>query len=417
MGVIADQLAAIFPLTYSEAIVAMGAAILGIAAGMLGALAVLQGRSLVGDALAHSALPGVAIAFIVTGAKDPATLLAGAVIAGLLGAFMMVGIERTSRIRPDAAIGVVLSSFFALGIVLLTYVSNTGGAQQAGLDTYLFGQAAGIVERDVEIMTLMAAGAAILVVSGFRVFKTVLFDRGFAASLGLPVRVVELATTALLVVAIVIGLRTVGAILMVALLITPTVVARQFTSRLSRLLPLAALVGATVGVTGALASSKAEVPTGPVIVLFGVALAIAAILFAPGRGVAWRAITLTRARRRENAQGVLVALETAMHHGAPPTRKELALASGRSSSSIRRGLRDLTRAGLVQKDEGRVILNERGAAAAHAALESRRLWSAWLEHGWQLDLPDAREADPRDLRASLGDDAVERLLALERQPT
>jgi manganese/zinc/iron transport system permease protein len=263
----------------------------------------------------------------------------------------------------------------------------------------------------------MAAGAALLVVGGFRIFKTVLFDRGFAASLGLPVRAVELATTALLVVAIVIGLRTVGAILMVAMLITPTVVARQFTNRLGRLLVLAALVGATVGIAGALASSKAEVPTGPVIVLFGVALAVAAILFAPRRGVAWRAATLARARRRENAQGVLVALETAMHHGAPPTRKELSLASGRTSGSIRRGLRDLTRAGLVQTDGDRLILNERGAAAAHAALESRRLWSAWLEHGWRLDLPDAREADPRDLRASLGDDAVERLLALEKQPT
>jgi manganese/zinc/iron transport system permease protein len=184
VGLLIDLL----PLSYTDSVVVLGAAVLGIAAGVLGALAVLSRRSLVGDALAHSALPGVAIAFLVTGAKDPASLLVGAAIAGLIGALMMVGIERTSRIRPDAAIGVVLSSFFSLGIVLLTYISSTGNAQQAGLESYLFGQAAGLLERDVQVMAGLAAAAIACVAIGFRPLKVSLFDRGFAASVGLPLR-------------------------------------------------------------------------------------------------------------------------------------------------------------------------------------------------------------------------------------
>lgn len=400
------------PLPYTDAVVVWGAAVLGVAAGVLGAFAVLPGRSLVGDALAHSALPGVAIAFLVTGSKDPASLLVGAAIAGLIGALMMVGIERTSRIRPDAAIGVVLSSFFSLGVVLLTYIGSTGNAQQAGLETYLFGQAAGLLERDVAVMAGLALAAIATVAVAFRPLKVAVFDRQFAASAGLPVRLLELATTALLVVAIVIGLRAVGAILMVAMLIVPTVAARQLTGRLAVLLPLAGVIGAAVGVTGALISSRAEVPTGPVIVLTGVLLVLAAVLLAPGRGVAWRAARRRRDHRAARAGGVLIDLETALHAGPPPTEAELALASARPRAEVRRGLRDLDRAGLLEREDGRLRLSEPGAAAAHAALEGRRLWSAWLEHGWRLGITDAREPDPRDLRGSLGDELTDRLVAL-----
>jgi manganese/zinc/iron transport system permease protein len=407
-----DRLIDALPLNYSDAVVVVGAALLGITAGALGVFAVLRQRSLVGDALAHSALPGVAVAFLVTGAKDAGTLLIGAAVAGLVGALLMVGIERTGRIRPDAAIGVVLSSFFSLGIVLLTYIANTNNSSQAGLETYLFGQAAGLLERDLTVMAALAAGSLALVVVGFRALKTTLFDPSFAGSIGLPVRVLEVAMTALLVVAVIVGLRTVGAILMVAMLVAPAVAARQVAGRLAVVVPLAALLGAAVGVAGALLSARARVPTGPVIVLVAVAVVIAAVLFAPGRGVLWRARKLARDRRRTIGEGVLVDLETAIHAGPPPTAEELALASGRRPRVLRRALRDLDRAGMLRRDDERLYLSDSGAAAAHAVLERRALWSAWLEHGWRLDLPDAREPDPSDLPGSLGDEHTDRLRAL-----
>ena len=408
MGGLIDLL----PLNYSDAVVVIGAALLGLTAGAIGVFAVLRQRSLVGDALAHSALPGVCIAFVVTGAKDATSLLVGAAIAGVVGALMMVGIERTSRIRPDAAIGVVLSSFFSLGIVLLTFIANSDDANQAGLEKYLFGQAAGLLERDLTVMAGLAAASLAIVAVTFRLLKATLFDPAFAASVGLPVRVLEIVMTCLLVVAIIIGLRTVGAILMVAMLVVPAVAARQLAGRLATVVPLAAAIGAAVGVAGALLAAGARVPTGPVIVLVGVTVVVACVLLAPGRGVLWRARRLARDRRRTSTEGVLVDLETSIHAGPPPTAAQLAAASGRPARTVRRALRDLDRAGMLERDGERLFLSESGAAAAHSVLERRDLWSAWLEHGWRLDLPDAREPDPSDLRGSLGDEYADRLRSL-----
>jgi manganese/zinc/iron transport system permease protein len=407
-----DLLIDLLPLSYTDSVVALGALVLGGVAGVLGTFAVLPGRSMVGDALAHAALPGVCVAFLVTGAKDAGSLLAGAAIAGLIGAALILTIERGGRLRSDAAIGVVLASFFAVGIVLLTAIANTNDADQAGLERYLFGQAAGLSERDVRITAGLGLAAVAVVVAGFRPLKTALFDREFAGSAGLPVRAIDYLTLALLVVAVVIGVRMVGAILMVAMLVVPPVVARQLTGRLALLLPLAAVVGAGVGVGGALLSAKGKVPTGPVIVLLGFAAVVLAILLAPGRGIAWRGRRLARERRRALAEGVLLDLETALHGGPPPTEDQLLELGGRSRRALRRGLRDLDGAGMLARDGARLLLTERGAAAAHAQIERRRLWSAWLEHGWRLELPDARDPDPRDLRTSLGPDATARLLAL-----
>jgi manganese/zinc/iron transport system permease protein len=404
-----DRLIDLLPLSYTNSVVLIGAVILGATAGALGTFAVFRGRSLVGDALSHATLPGVAVAFIATGAKDAGTLLVGAALAAALAAVLMVGIERAGRLPADAAIGVVLSGFFSLGIVLLTLIASHGNANQAGLESYLFGQAAGLLERDLVVMAVLAGAALLAVVLAFRPLKLTLFDPAFAAAVGLPVRLLELAMTGLLVVAIVIGIRTVGAILMVALIVVPAVAARQLTGSLGRVLVLAAAIGAGVGAAGALASTAWNVPTGPVIVLCGFLVVLAAIALAPGRGVLWRSRALARRRRRRLVEGVLIDLETAIHSGPPPTERELLLAGGRRQWPLRRALRDLDRAGMLEREQGRLHLSESGAAAVHALLARRELWSAWLEHGWQLELPDAREPDPEDLRGSLGDELAGRL--------
>jgi manganese/zinc/iron transport system permease protein len=399
-----DLLIDLLPLPYTDAVVALGALVLGVTAGVLGTFAVLRRRSLVGDALAHAALPGVCVAFLLTGTKDPAALLAGAACAGLVGAVLMVGIERTSRIRSDAAIGVVLASFFSLGVVMLTAIAHGNDADQAGLERYLFGQAAGLAERDVVVTGIIGLGAVAIVAAAFRPLKTTLFDPAFAAAAGLPVRLLELAMTALLVVAVVVGVRMVGAILMVAMLVVPATAARQLTGRLSRLLPVAGLVGAGVGVGGALLSARVEAPTGPVIVLLGVAVVLVCLAIAPGRGVLWRARKLAADRRHALADSLLVDLAP-----GPAAPAELA-AGGRS---VRLGLRELRRRGLAERGaDGRLALTAAGREAAAEGLARRADWGAWLEHGWRLELPDAREPDPTDLEATLGRDGVARLRAL-----
>jgi manganese/zinc/iron transport system permease protein len=379
-------------LAYTDTVVVAGALVLGLTSGVLGTFAVLRQRSLVGDAVAHSTLPGVCVAFLVSGVKDVPGLLVGAALAGLVAALLMVGIERTGRIRPDAAIGVVLSGFFALGVVLLTHIANSRDSDQAGLENYLFGQAAGLLVGDVVTMAVLGGAGLLVVLVARRALTTTLFDSGYAGSLGLPVRALEVLMTALLVVAIVVGVRVVGAILMVAMLVVPTVTARQLADRFPHVLALSGLVGAAVGVAGSLLATRGALPTGPVVVLTGFALAVLAVLLAPGRGVLWRGRRLAARRRRVRREAVL---------SAPDVRRP-----GLADALARRALR---RRGLLTGDDR---LTDAGRGAAAELAERRELWTAWLAHGAELDLPDAREPDPVDLRASLGDAAVARLREL-----
>ncbi|TCP55125.1 manganese/zinc/iron transport system permease protein [Tamaricihabitans halophyticus] len=286
----------LLPLPYPEAVVATGSAVLGFIAGSLAPFAVLRGRAMFGDAMSHGTLPGVALAFLFVGVKDPAVLLVGAAICALGAAALMIGLERAGRTAPDAAIGITLSASFALGIVLLTHIAQGGSGQQSGLDAYLFGQAAGMVVRDVWFTLILGGLALLAIVVFFRLLRSASFDPQFSAVAGVPTWTIDAASTALLVIAVVLGVRTVGAILMVALLVAPCVAARALTNRLGTLVPVSGAIGALAGVSGALLAGRAGLPTGPVIVLLATAFAAAALLFAPRRGV------LSRAWRRHAAR-------------------------------------------------------------------------------------------------------------------
>ncbi|ASO19766.1 manganese/zinc/iron transport system permease protein [Actinoalloteichus hoggarensis] len=287
-------------LSYAASVVIGGSALLGAVAGFLGPFAVLRGRSMFGDAMSHGTLPGVVLAFMVAGVKDAPILLIGAALSAILAALAMIGLERAGRVGPDVAIGVVLSAAFALGIVLLTRLSAEGAGGRSGMEEYLFGQAAGLVVGDLVVAAIVGALAFGAVLVWFRLLRTAIFDPGFAAVAGAPSWAVDVLTTTLLVVGIVLGVRTVGAILMVALLVAPTVAARQLTTRLSTLVPAAGLIGAAAGGLGAFVSGTADLPTGPVIVLLATAAALASVLFAPRRGVLPRALS-SRRRRPTNS--------------------------------------------------------------------------------------------------------------------
>ncbi|MES3629817.1 MAG: metal ABC transporter permease [Longimonas sp.] len=283
-----DLLHALFS-DYTLRTVALGAALLGIVGGSLGSYAVLRGQSLIGDAVAHAALPGIAGAFLLTGQMDPLVLMLGAAATGLCAALFVDGTARSTRVPYDSALALMLASFFGLGLVLLTYLQRHAGASQAGLDAFLFGQAAALVMYDVYVMAALGGTALIVMLLFWKELKLLSFDAAFARSVGLPVRVLNGLLTTLLVVAIVIGLQTVGVVLMSAVLIAPAAAARQWTDRLGIMVALAAGIGAATGVTGALISASVRnVPTGPTIVLCMGAVVIASLLLAPQRGVLWR---------------------------------------------------------------------------------------------------------------------------------
>ncbi|WP_032122970.1 metal ABC transporter permease [Clostridium amazonitimonense] len=274
---------------YTLQIVALGAAILGIISGVLGSFAVIRKESLLGDAVSHSALPGIALAFLITQSKKTEVLLLGALISGLLSTFLILSIVKYSRVKFDSALALILSVFFGGGIVLLTHIQKIPTANQAGLDKFIFGQASTLLKRDVWIMGILGIILISLVIIFWKEFKMVSFDAEFAESLGFSVKKVNLLLSIMIVTAIIVGLQTVGVILMSAMLIAPAVAARQWTDKLSLMVILSSVFGAVSGIIGTVLSSVvSKLPTGPMIVIVISTIVIFSLIFAPNRGLLWK---------------------------------------------------------------------------------------------------------------------------------
>ena len=336
---------------YTLRTVALGSGVLGLVSGALGTFAVLRRQSLLGDTVSHTALPGIALAFLLTGSKSPVVLLLGAALAGWLGTLLVMGITRTTRLKSDSAFGIILSVFFGFGLVLLTFIQKQPNARQAGLEKFLFGQATALLERDVIVMAIVGGVLLLAVGLFFKEFKLASFDHDYGVSLGFPMRGIEIGLTSALVVAIVLGLQTVGVVLMSALIVAPPAAARQWTDRLGGMIALSGAFGATAGITGAVVSSlSARLPTGPVIVLCASALVMISLIFAPNRGLLWKWLRQLRNRRRLALDAVLLdLLELAEQHpdlDRPHPRSALEAMSFRSSS-VPGSLRELAERGWV----------------------------------------------------------------------
>ncbi len=282
--------------------VALGAGVLGALAGALGCFAVLRRQSLLGDAISHAALPGIVLAFLLTGSRATPVLVLGAGIAGWLGTLAILAIVRGGRLPEDTALGIVLSVFFGAGMVLLTWVQARPDARQAGLDVFLFGQAATLLPGDVALVAGVGGAALLLLALVWKEVKILAFDPGYAQALGLPVRRIELLLTGLLVVGIVLGLQMVGVVLMSALVVAPAAAARQWTNRLGAMVFLAAAIGAASGVGGAAISATTRgIPTGPTIVLVATGFVLLSLLAAPDRGLLAGLLRAKRVRRQARA--------------------------------------------------------------------------------------------------------------------
>ncbi len=286
--------------------VTLGTAILGIVSGALGAFGVLRRQSLLGDAISHAALPGIALAFLFTGSKAPLVLMAGAALTGWLGTYLVLCIIGHTRLKEDSSLGIVLSVFFGFGLMVLTYLQKHANASQAGLDSFLFGQAATLMTADVIAMTVLGGIAILLLALFWKEFKIMTFDPEFGASLGFPRKTLDILLLSLLVLSIVIGLQAVGVVLMSAMVVIPPAAARQWTNRLGGMVILSSVIGAIAGISGALVSgSMAEMPTGPAVVLSMAVLMLVSLFLAPGRGVLWELLRRQRNRQRFRLEGLL----------------------------------------------------------------------------------------------------------------
>ncbi len=348
-------------LGYNATLVAVGAALLGISAGATGTFLLLRKRALLSDAISHSTLPGVALAFIVMVAmgadgRNLPVLLIGSALSATLGLLAVHAMTTRTRLSEDAAIGSVLSVFFGLGIVLLTVIQTMESGRQAGLEGFLLGATAGMLFGDAVTIAVGGALTLSLVLLLRRPMTLVAFDPGFAAASGMNLRRIDLATMGLALAVTIVGLKIVGLVLIVALLIIPPAAARFWTDRSERMTLLAGALGGGAGYVGAAISASApQLPTGPIIVLVAAALFVFSLLAAPRRGVLAQILTQLRYRRRVHLRQGL-----------------LALAQGQRVYE-RYTLRLLAAAGLARPDG---VPTARGRAEAARALRDEARWAA-----------------------------------------
>ncbi|MFA7521856.1 MAG: iron chelate uptake ABC transporter family permease subunit [Halothiobacillaceae bacterium] len=301
-------------LGYNATLVAIGAALLGIAAGASGTFLFLRKRALVSDAISHSTLPGVALAFLVMVAfgsdgRHLGGLLIGAGLSAAVGLLGMHWLTRRTRLAEDAAIGAVLSVFFGFGVVLLTVIQTVSAGRPAGLENFLVGSTAGMLYADAMLIAVAGALAVLAVWVLRRPMTLVAFDAGFAAAAGINVQRMDLAVMGLVTAVTVIGLKIVGLILIVALLIIPPVAARFWSNRSDRVLGIAGVFGGLSGYIGAAVSATAPaLPTGPIIVLTAFGLFVISMLFAPDRGLLAVWMRHRRQQRRIHLRQGLLAM-------------------------------------------------------------------------------------------------------------
>ena len=280
-----------FQAGYNTGVVMAGSAALGAAAGGVGAFLLLRARAMAADAVGHATLPGIVLAFIAAGAlgaegRALPVLLAGAALTGILGMAAAEALTRRTRLAPDAAIAIALSVFYAVGIVLLSWLQTLPAGSQGGLESFILGQAAALSAAEALGLAFAALLALGLLLALFRPLGVLCFDEHHARARGWPVAGLDAALLGLGVVVTVLGLQSVGLVLVVALLILPAVAARFWSERLAGIFWLSVAFGAGGAFLGAAASSIwPRAPTGASIVLALGLVFAASLLAAPRRGI------------------------------------------------------------------------------------------------------------------------------------
>ncbi|WP_068672893.1 metal ABC transporter permease [Oceanobacillus sp. Castelsardo] len=252
----------------------------GILCGVIGCFIILRGMALMGDAISHAVLPGVAISFMLG-----INYFYGAVVMGLLTAIGIGYISQNSRVKSDSSIGIVFSAFFALGVLLITKASTA-----IDLTQILFGNVLSVRTSDMWLTLIIGAIVLLIVILFYKEFLITTFDPTMAQAYGLPVRFIHYVIMILLTLVTVASLQTVGVILVVAMLITPASTAYLLTNRLSTMIFLSAFFGALSAVIGLYFSSEYNLSSGAVIVLATTSIFILAFIFSPKQGILWRMI-------------------------------------------------------------------------------------------------------------------------------
>ncbi len=398
-------------MAYNTWVVLTGISLLGLCSGLVGSFAVLRRRALMGDALAHAALPGVCLAFLVLGQRHLPGMLLGGFLTGILGIALGTALRFWTRIKEDAAIGIVLSVFYGAGIALSTWIQGHHSiGSKAGLDSYFLGKTSGMLLQDSYLIGGVALLCLMLILLMYKEFKLVAFDPAFANVQGWPTFWLDLLLMAMIALTVIIGLPAVGVVLMAALLIIPAAAARFWTDRLGAILALSAGFGLATGALGTLVTARFDLPSGPVIVLVGTTIFLGSMLFAPRRGLIARVWADYRYRRKIADQTVLRVLyetcEPSLPQLIPVRLEDILRKKGWRRRQLPAVINRLQKKGYVDRNsqEAGILLTNSGLMRSTEITRAHRLWELFLtEHAGtagtfaDLDSESLDERLPREL--------------------
>ena len=362
--------------------VVVGTTLLASSSAVVGTFSYLKGQSLVGDAIAHALLPGVVLAFMLGDGKNPAYLILGALVSGLIAHYGIAFIQNRTKLKSDTAVSLVLSTFFGFGIMLMSVVQQRGQGQQAGLERYLLGKAAAITMLDVYTFSALALVLLLGVALFYKGFQLMTFNEDFAHAIGLPVGLIRVTFTVLTVLAVTIGIQTVGVVLMAALLITPAAAARAWTKSLPQMIVLAAVFSAISAVLGTLISSAiTKMPTGPWIVIILGLIGFTSLFIAPEKGWLFkrkRALENRSKINRENIMKLMYRQEEKRGKGNKLTSPQILSIRAMRDEVLRVGLKDLKkRLWIIEHIDG-FTLTDLGRMEGRRVVRLHRLWELYL---------------------------------------
>lgn len=377
----------------------IGSMLMCLGASLVGVLVFLRKQSLLGESLSHAAYPGVILGVLLAGSlhleEQQDTFLAililiGASLTALFGLYSIHFLENRWHVRSDSALCFILSAFFGIGLTLASQIQFSFSYLYRQAQTYLYGQAATMIDIHIIVYGVLAIFIILTILLLYKEIQAITFNRDYAKSLGINVHGIDTMIFILIVLAVVIGIRSVGVVLMSAMLISPAAAARQFTNKLSIMFFLSGLFGLLSGFLGNYfsvtvsqyfsqqSSLRLALPTGPMIVLVSSAICLLSLLFAPERGVLLKMLRAAKFRHKCMSENLLKAIWRFGTH-QPVLFDQIARHQSASRLYLRFLLWRLIRNGWVKKGEQQTYeLTKDGNVRAAKIVRLHRLWEVYL---------------------------------------
>lgn len=365
----------------------LASSMVGLMCGVLGCFIVLRNMALIGDALAHSVLPGVVVAFILVG-HNPLAFFIGSVVAGLATSVGITWIQHNARTKNDAAIGIVFTAMFAIGVIGISKIARRPGVH-LDLNDFLFGDVLGVANEDLYLTAAVLVYVLISVVVFYRYLFVATFQPVIAETMGISVKTIHYFLMLLLSFAVVASLKSVGLILVVAMLITPASTALLLSNRLHWVVFMSGIIGLVSAVLGLVIAIILDLTPAPTMAVVATLIYLIAVFFAPEKGVIPRFLQKRKLQRKIQLEDILKQTFRLQQKGKlNPTNLLNNLGFGKAI--LDKHLKELKAKGLFSKQK--LALTHEGKEEAKRLVRAHRLWETYLVNQLGLTEDQIHEA-------------------------